>query len=185
MRFHAPRRARTDPPPAGASIGPCRLPAESVKVVCWLSLPVAVLAVIATATGLWWSGGEAPATVDSVRGETIELYGEGLYRYDSVFKGAANRGTDAVMLVAGIPFLLVTALLYRRGSVRGALLLSGALGWCLYLYATISVGTGADNSTRAEARDGREPCGSRGSPNIVWLLVGGSGSGLAPWGYRE
>lgn len=136
----APTPIRPQPAPPSAHAG--SFPLKASKVVPWLSLLVAVLAVIATATGLWWGGGqEAPATVVSVRGETVELYGQGLYRYDSVFKGAANRGTDAVMLVAGVPFLLVTALLYRRGSVRGALLLTGALGWCLYLYATLAVGT--------------------------------------------
>ena len=32
-----------------------------------------------------------------MRGETIDLYAEGLYRSDSVFKGAGNRGTDVVV----------------------------------------------------------------------------------------
>lgn len=110
-------------------------------VVFRLCLLIAALAAVATLTGLLWSGGDAPATVTTVRGETTQLYGEGLYRYDSVFRGAGNRGTDAVVLVLAVPLLLASAASYRRGSLRGALLLSGALAWLLYLYATLAVGT--------------------------------------------
>jgi hypothetical protein len=109
--------------------------------VVWLSLAVAVLAAVATVTGIWWSGGSAPQSVVSVHGETVTLFGEGLYRHDSVFKGAGNRGTDVVMLVLGVPLLLWSVASYRRGSLPGALLLVGALAWTLYLYATLAVGT--------------------------------------------
>jgi hypothetical protein len=118
-----------------------RGPVTVSAAVVWLSVLVAVLALVATATGLLWSGGEAPATVESVHAETVALDGEGLYRHDSVFKGAANRGSDAVTVLVGLPLLLTTIVAYRRGSVRGALLLTGALAWFLYLYASLALGT--------------------------------------------
>lgn len=76
----------------------------------------------------------------SVHGEVVDLYGTGLYRYHSVFKGAANRGSDLVTLVLAVPLLLVATRMYVRGRLRGPLVLSGALAWPLYLYASMALG---------------------------------------------
>jgi len=122
----APARA-----PAGV------LPARAAVRLCYT---VALLATAATATGLLWTGGSAPEQVTSVRGETVTLFGEGLYRFESVFKGAGHRGTDLVTLLLGVPLLLGAVRRYRRASVPGTLMLVGVLGWFLYLYATMAVG---------------------------------------------
>jgi hypothetical protein len=106
-----------------------------------LSACIAVLAVLAAGAGLLWAGGSAPETVLSVRGQQVDLYGEGLYRYDSVFKAAGNRGTDLVTLVVAVPLLCWALHRYRRGSVAGGLLLAGALTWFLYVYASLSLST--------------------------------------------
>ena len=105
-----------------------------------LATCIGVLAVAATAVGLLWSGGSSPESVLSVRGQRVELYGEGLYRYDSVFKAAGNRGTDLVTLVVAVPLLWWAVQRYRRGCVGGGLLLAGALTWFLYVYASLSLG---------------------------------------------
>ncbi len=108
------------------------------RAVVWLSSLVAVLAAVASIAGLAWGGGGGRATVTSVHGEQVELYGEGLYRYDTVFIGAASKGTDVVTLALGIPLLVAALVLARRGSVRAALLLVGALTYFLYVYASRS-----------------------------------------------
>lgn len=105
-----------------------------------LSALVAALSVVAALIGLLATGGDAPRAVTSVHNEVVELYGSGAYRYDTVFKAAGNRGSDLVTLVLGAPLLVVATILYRRRSLRGALLLAGALSWPLYLYATMAVG---------------------------------------------
>jgi len=106
-----------------------------------LAVVVAALSTVAAVVGLLATGGVAPRTVTSVHGEVVELYGTGVYRADTVFKGAGNRGSDLVTLVLAVPLLLAATAAYRRGSLRGALLLSGALSWPVYLYATMAVGT--------------------------------------------
>jgi hypothetical protein len=68
------------------------------------------------------------------------MYGQGLYRYDSLMKGATLRGSDAVMLLAGIPLLAVAFIFYRQGRLRGLLLLVGALTYTLYNAASLSFG---------------------------------------------
>ena len=106
-----------------------------------LSAVVGALSIVAALMGVLASGGDAPPAVTSVHNEVVDLYGMGVYRYDTVLKGAGNRGSDLVTLALGVPLLVVAIGRYRRGSLPGALLLTGALSWPLYLYATLAVGT--------------------------------------------
>jgi hypothetical protein len=110
------------------------------RSVVLLTAVVAVLSGLSAVVGLLATGAGVPGTVTSVDGEVVELYGRGLYDADSVFKGAGNRGSDLVTLALGVPLLLAALAAYRRGSLRGAFLLAGALSWPLYLYATMAVG---------------------------------------------
>jgi hypothetical protein len=118
------------------------------KAVVWLVVLIAALAVVTAGTGLFWDdgrGGSDPVSVTTVRGQTAELYGRGLYRYDTLFVGAGNRGTDAVTLFVGVPLLAVAVMLARRGSRRGAVLLVGALASFLYVSASYALGAVAYN----------------------------------------
>jgi len=111
------------------------------RSVVVLAALVAVLSGMAAVVGLLATGGDTPMTVTSAHGEIVELYGSGLYDADTVFKGGGNRGSDLVTLALGVPLLVAAIAVYRRGSLRGALLIGGALSWPLYLYATMAVGT--------------------------------------------
>src|SRR4029450_14075606 len=102
--------------------------------------------------GLLATGGVTPRTVTSVHGELVELYGTGVYDDDTVFKGAGNRGSDLVTLLLAVPLLLAATAVYRRGSLRGALLLSGGLSWPLYLYASRGPGAGDNPSVLCDSR---------------------------------
>jgi hypothetical protein len=113
-------------------------PRRAVLVLGWI---VAVLAAVAAAVGLFAGGGPGPAAVTSVRGQLTDLYGVGLYRFDSVLLGVGNRGTDAVTLFLEVPALIIALGRYRRRSLRGAIALMGILGWMLYYYASMSLYT--------------------------------------------
>jgi hypothetical protein len=106
----------------------------------WLSLLIGMLAVVAAAAGLLMQGGPGTSLFTTVHGEEVKIYGRGLYRNDTVFKGASNRGTDAVTLAFGIPLLIVSVFWYRRGSLRGALLILGTVPWFLYASASAALG---------------------------------------------
>ncbi len=110
------------------------------RTVVWLVRLIAALALVACLGGLFWPGGDGRFTATSVRGEQVELYGDGLYRFDTVFIAASSRATDVVTLVLGVPLLLVALLLYRRGSAAGGLLLAGTLAYFLYVYASRALG---------------------------------------------
>ncbi len=111
---------------------------KTLPSVLALGTLIVVLASAAALGGLLWGGGE-PASFTTVQGDTVELYGAGLYRHDTVFVGAGFRGTDVVTLTLGIPLLVAGLLLYRRGSLRGGLLLTGAFAYILYVYASLSL----------------------------------------------
>ena len=82
----------------------------------------------------------SPRAFLTLRGQEVNLYGEGLYQYDTLFFGAGYKGQDAVALFLGVPLLVVSILIYQRGSLTGHLLLTGLLGYFLYLYSSMALG---------------------------------------------
>ncbi len=105
-----------------------------------LSGLVLVAAVAAAAVGLFWTAGPGPFSFATLHGQSVEMYGRGLYRFDTAFKAPILRGTDAVLLFLGAPLLVVALWLYRRGSLRGGLLLAGVLLCFLYNGASLILG---------------------------------------------
>jgi len=102
----------------------------------WLVPLIAVLAIILAGFGLFAKGGDGPFPFTTIYGNTVEMYGNGLYRNDSLFAGGLFRGTDAITLFVSLPLLLVGYLLHRRGSLRGSIFMIGMLMYFLYIGAT-------------------------------------------------
>lgn len=120
--------------------GPGNPAVRTSNTVLWLSALIVVLASVSAGLGLFWQEGEGPLTFTTLRGQTVRMYGRGLYRHDTLFIGAGNKGVAAVVLALGVPLLILSALLYRRGSLRGALLLLGTLAYFLYVHASMALG---------------------------------------------
>jgi len=110
------------------------------KAGVWLSAAIIILVIIATSSGLFWQTAKAPSSFISLRGQNVDIFGQGLYRYDTVFSAAGYKGTDLVVLCLSIPFLIVLTFLYKRGSLRAGLLLTGLLTYILYVYASMALG---------------------------------------------
>lgn len=102
----------------------------------WLIPLIAVLALIIAGVGLFSQGGDGPFPFTTVYGDTVEIYGQGVYRHDSSFVAAIFKGTDVVTLFVSIPLLLTGYWLHRRNSLRGSIFLIGMLLYFLYLGAT-------------------------------------------------
>ena len=101
---------------------------------------VAAIGACAAAVGVLWRPSGHPLTVETPRGQRVQLAGDGLYRYDTVFTAAGNTAVDAVVLAFGIPLVVRAWLQHRNGSARGTLLLTGSLGYLLYVYANYALG---------------------------------------------
>ena len=102
----------------------------------WLVPLIAVIAIITSGVGLFSQGGEGPFPFTTLHGNNVEIHGQGIYQHDSRFVAALNIGTDAVTLFVSIPLLLVSYLLYLRGSLRGSLFMIGMLTYFLYIGVT-------------------------------------------------
>jgi hypothetical protein len=115
------------------------------KFVIWLALPVVVLALIAAGVGLLYQDNGSAYTFTTLRGQSVQIYGQGLYRYDTVLGAVGYRAADAVTLVWAVPLLVLSIWLYRRGSLRGGLLLTGTLAYFLYNYGSMAFGAAYNN----------------------------------------
>lgn len=104
----------------------------------WLIPLITVFALITAGVGLMIQGGEGTYTFTNRYGQEIEMYGKGLYQYDSRLVGAGFRGTDVVTLLLAIPILLLSYRHYRRGSLRGGIFLIAALFYFLYNGASMT-----------------------------------------------
>lgn len=110
------------------------------SLIAGLSVLILGLALVAVVASFLWPGQSSTFTFTTLRGQEVAIYGDGLYRYDTLFTGATNRGNDIVTLLLAIPLLAYSIRLYWRGSMRGTLLLLGTLVYFLYLYATYALG---------------------------------------------
>jgi len=110
------------------------------KAVVWLSSLIAVLALVAAAIGLFYQDGGSSFSFTTLRGETVQIYGQGLYRYDLPITAVGFRAADAITLVLALPLLVISLVLYGRGSLKGGLLLVGVLAYFLYNYGSMASG---------------------------------------------
>jgi hypothetical protein len=108
------------------------------SALIWLVPLIAVIAVLTASAGLFLQGGEGPNTFTTLHGQSVEMDGRGIYQNDSLLVGAAFRGTDTVTLLVSLPLLMVSYFLYLRGSLKGQILMIGALFYMLYNGASMT-----------------------------------------------
>lgn len=115
------------------------------RTLSWLSVLVAVLAVAASAAGLFAQDPGRPFAFTTIHGQTADMYGHGLYRFDTVVTAVGYLIADWFTLLIGVPLLIGALWLYRRGSVRGGILLAGVFAYLLYKYVSMAVGAAYNN----------------------------------------
>jgi hypothetical protein len=111
----------------------------------WLVPMIAILALFAAGIGLFSADGGSPFSFTTVRGEVVQIWGQGWYRYDTPIGALGFKAGDLITLFLAIPLLIVSFVLYRQGSLRGGLLLSGALAYFLYTYMSLGFGAAYNN----------------------------------------
>jgi hypothetical protein len=87
------------------------------KIVYINSIFIAILAVTATLSGLFWKG---------------------LYKHDTISMAAQAMGQDLITLLIGVPILLGSLYLIRKNSLRGSLIWMGTIFYFLYSYASMA-----------------------------------------------
>ena len=107
------------------------------KYISSLVIVIVLLSAAATVCGLLPGAGHE-YVFKSLHGETVTIYGRGLYQYDSVASVVQTKAQDFVTLLLGIPMLIIALIMSLKGQLRGRLLLAGTLGYFLYTYMSYS-----------------------------------------------
>jgi hypothetical protein len=104
------------------------------KAVIWLSALIAVLVLVAAATGVFYQTPGAHISFVTVRGEHAIYQGSGLYRYDPASVAREGVVWDVIDLCLALPLFALALVLSWRDSLRGRLLLGGMLFYFVYKY---------------------------------------------------
>lgn len=108
------------------------------KSVSILILFIAMLSLLAGIMGILSMGGSGTRAFISLNGDTVYLYGKGIYINDSVAAAAQAIAQDWVTVVLGIPLLILSCIFSRKKSLRARILLAGTLAYFLYTYMSYS-----------------------------------------------
>ena len=104
---------------------------NNVNVLHILTFLIIILSVVATATGLFYTTGGAPFDIINQYGDSVKMYGDGIYARDSFFRVLIFKGTDLTILVVGVPMLAAATLLdLKKKTVKRRILLAFS---CLFL----------------------------------------------------
>ncbi|MEL7833475.1 hypothetical protein [Fodinibius sp. Rm-B-1B1-1] len=104
------------------------------KSITLLSSIIMILAIVAASSGIFSSGGPGPYAIETVRGETVTVYGTGLYKHMSQDVAPQGIAQDYITFFVAVPLLLLSLLWARKGSTKGRYLLAGTLGYFLVTY---------------------------------------------------
>lgn len=88
---------------------------RKIKTITLLSVAVVALVWFCAGMGLLYSDSGSPRLVESIYGETVELFGNGVYANNSILKATTAKGSDLVMLLVSVG-LLITTLKRNIGS---------------------------------------------------------------------
>ena len=107
---------------------------KNTKLITTLVLLIAVFAVIATLAGILSDGGSGEYEYESIRGQSVTIYGEGLYKHMSADVAIQGIAQDYVTLFLALPFLLFALFRFRNGSLKGKFMLAGVLNYFFLTY---------------------------------------------------
>ncbi|MCC8361343.1 hypothetical protein [Salinimicrobium sediminilitoris] len=104
------------------------------KIISLLVFFIAVISVVASGFGIFSDNGPGPFEHKSIRGQTIQIFGKGIYQHmpaDVAIQGIAQ---DYVTLFLAIPLLLISLMGFRKKSIQAHFILAGTLGYFLVTY---------------------------------------------------
>ena len=114
---------------------------RNLKAIHILSIAAVILLVITTLFGvLSWDISKSFDTVNQY-GETIKMWGSGIYARDSYFKAPIFIGSDLTVLLVCVPMIIIFLINdLRKQSKTSRLLLISILAWVLYYAVSLCFG---------------------------------------------
>lgn len=110
------------------------------KALIGLSIIAVLSSIISACIGVFYTNGGTMRVVDNIYGQQVTLYGDGIYANNSLLKVGATKGTDIVMIAAGL-ILLAILTIYRNRKAH-MFLQSGLLLIILYATTCLIMGVG-------------------------------------------
>ena len=108
------------------------------KTIQRLTIAIIVLSILVVLAAFFYPYAGESYTFNTLRGEEVEIFGQGLYRFETISFYAQAIAQDIVTLLIAVPLLIVSLAMVRKGSMRGRVLLTGTLAYFLYTYASYS-----------------------------------------------
>jgi len=111
------------------------------KVFHILSIFIIVLVINSSGFGLFYKSGGQPFEFINLYGDTVKIYGDGIYKNDSYFMAYIFKGTDFMALFIVLP-LMISALIMdiKRSTFKTKLFLTAIIVYFLYYSVSYSMG---------------------------------------------
>jgi hypothetical protein len=111
------------------------------KALHILSIFIIVLAIITSGLGLFYTTDGQSFDFVNQYGDTIKIYGNGIYKNDSYFMAQIFKGTDCMVLFLAIPLLVIALIMdIKVNTLKTKLFLTGIIVFFLYYSVSYSIG---------------------------------------------
>jgi hypothetical protein len=111
------------------------------KALYFLSISIIVLAIITSGFGLFYTTDDQSFDFVNQYGDTIKIYGNGIYKNDSYFMAQIFKGTDCMVLFLAIPLLVIALIMDIKVNIlKTKLFLTGIIIFFLYYSVSYSIG---------------------------------------------
>ena len=111
------------------------------KVFHFLSILIIVLVIISSGFGLFYKSGGQPFDFVNQYGDTVKIYGDGIYKNDSYFMAHIFKGTDFTALFAALPLMIFALIMdIKNNTIKSKLFLTAMIAYFLYYSVSYSMG---------------------------------------------
>jgi hypothetical protein len=104
------------------------------QTISVLVVLITILAALAAGFGIFSNFGPGVFEYETIRGQTIEIYGIGIYQHMSADVAIQGIAQDYITLLLAIPLLIISLIGYRRNILQAKFILAGTLGYFLVTY---------------------------------------------------
>lgn len=99
------------------------------------------MSILTSIIGLFYTAGGKAFSFINQYGDTVKIYGDGLYKHDSYFMTPIFRGTDFTILFIAIPILIIALILdIKAVKLRNRMFLMSVISIFTYYSASIAFG---------------------------------------------
>ena len=111
------------------------------KVFHTLSIFIIVLVIISSGFGLFYKSGGQPFDFINQYGDTVKIYGDGIYKNDSYFMAHIFKGTDFMALFVALPLMIFALIMdIKNNTIKSKLFLTAIIAYFLYYSVSYAMG---------------------------------------------